>query len=46
LSALEENDYDDHSKLIAFGRFEGYLYNGAGDSIRLRSGKFKGRIVE
>lgn len=46
LSALVDNGYDINSEKIAFGRFEGYLYNGGGDSLKLKVGKFKGRIVK
>ncbi len=46
LSALIDNGYDINSEKIAFGRFEGYLYNGGGDSLKLKVGQFKGRIVK
>jgi N-acetylmuramoyl-L-alanine amidase len=46
LSAIEDNGYDIFSKKIAYGKFEGYLYNGMGDSIKLKKGQFKGRIVQ
>jgi hypothetical protein len=46
LSAIENNNYDNFSSKIAFGKFEGYLYNGMGDSLKLKDGQFKGRIVQ
>jgi len=46
LSAIEDNGYDNFSQKIAWGKFEGYLYNGMGDSLKLKNGKFKGRIVQ
>lgn len=46
LSAIEDNNYDVFSQKIAYGKFEGYLYNAAGDSIKLKKGQFKGRIVQ
>jgi len=46
LSALVDNGYDVFSKKVAFGRFEGFLYNGSGDSLKLKVGKFKARIVQ
>lgn len=47
LSALVDNSSDEYSKKIAFGRFDGYLYSPSGDdSLRLKIGQFKGRIVQ
>lgn len=46
LSALIDNGNDVFSKKIAFGRFEGILYDGAGNSLTMKSGQFKGRIVQ
>lgn len=46
LSAIIENGYDTYSKKIAFGKFEGYVYDGKGDSLRVKLGQFKGRIVQ
>ena len=46
LSAITDNGYDVFSQKIAFGRFEGFLYNGSGDSLKLKIGKFKGRVVQ
>lgn len=46
LSAVIDNSSDNYSEKIAFGKFEGYLYNGKGDSLKVRAGKFKGRIVQ
>lgn len=47
LSAVVENAQDSFSHYIAFGRFEGYLYSSSGDdSIQLKLGQFKGRIVQ
>ena len=46
LSAIEDNNYDNFSQKIGWGKFEGYLYNGYGDSLMLKSGQFKGRIVQ
>ena len=45
LSAVISNDRDTYSEKIAFGKFEGYFYNGKGDSLKIKSGQFKGRIV-
>lgn len=46
LSAIVENDFDGYSQKIAFGKFEGYFYNGMGDSLKIKGGQFKGRIVQ
>lgn len=46
LSALVNNNQDTFSQSIVYGKFEGYLFNGFGDSLRLKSGQFKGRLVE
>ncbi|MFT4753171.1 MAG: hypothetical protein ACI85Q_000709 [Salibacteraceae bacterium] len=46
LSAIISNDFDDYSEKIGFGKFEGYFYNGKGDSLKIKSGQFKGRIVQ
>ncbi|MGB0805179.1 MAG: hypothetical protein ACPGRC_00725 [Salibacteraceae bacterium] len=46
LSAVIDNDFDSYSQKIAFGKFEGYLYDGKGDSLKVRAGNFKGRIVQ
>ena len=46
LSAIEDNNYDGFSQKIGWGKFEGYLYNAQGDSLKLKSGQFKGRIVQ
>ena len=46
LSAITDNGYDVFSEKIAFGRFDGFLYNGSGDALKLKIGKFKGRIVQ
>lgn len=46
LSAVTDNGYDVFSEKIAFGRFEGLLYNGSGESLNLKIGKFKARIVQ
>lgn len=46
LSAISPNDFDAFSEKIAFGKFEGYLYNTLGDSLKIKNGQFKGRIVQ
>tara|TARA_R110002050_G_scaffold297339_2_gene458638 strand:+ start:53488 stop:54150 length:663 start_codon:yes stop_codon:yes gene_type:complete len=46
LSAIIDNNDDNFSAKIAFGKFEGYLYNGQGDSLKIKNGQFKGRIVQ
>ena len=46
LSALVNNVYDNNSVKIGFGKFEGFLYDGQGDSLKIRNGQFKGRIVK
>lgn len=46
LSAIIDNDDDNFSGKIAFGKFEGYLYNLQGDSVKIKNGQFKGRIVQ
>ena len=46
LSALVNNVYDNNSVKIGFGKFEGFLYDGQGDSLKIRNGQFKGRIVQ
>ena len=46
LSAIVNNVYDNNSKKIGFGKFEGFLYDGQGDSLKIRNGQFKGRIVQ
>ena len=46
LSAVVENNRDDFSEKIVFGKFDGYFYNGKGDSLKIKGGQFKGRIVQ
>lgn len=46
LSAVVSNDKDTYSQKVAFGKFEGYFYNGRGDSLKIKEGQFKGRIVQ
>jgi hypothetical protein len=47
LSALVDNTGDKGGNQVDFGRYEGYLYNATGDdSLRLKIGQFKGRIVQ
>ncbi len=46
VSAVVNNDKDEFSQKIVFGKFEGYFYNGMGDSLKIKDGQFKGRIVK